>query len=826
MPEYGELSLRSNSPKMAIYNKDMKELKVYQDNEDEYTHYFSDVLNSGIYYIYLEADYNYSDIYLEGSFDSIFQEKESNDTKETANDITKFLHKSFSGSIDKENDVDYYSFTLNKPSYVYFDFYEKDIPVKAISLLNSNLEEVKSSIEWNDESYDEATEQWYEEYELNAKLPAGTYYIKIDGTKISKGQKYSINVGLNNDDYSLYVEEKETNNTKETATAVALKDMYNNEGNLIGAFNEKGDVDYYKFTIDNIYKKSTFNFIFSANEISKDSITVVDDKGNVVENIGFDEISGHFNEDDEYVVDVYQLYAYNLKAGTYYLKIEGPKDTSGTKYNIDFDVYQYATDLEEEESNDAINEAFDITKYLKAVDYSGTLKGKTDEDLKSDYYHFTLNDELTNVTFSFGDSKISPNSISLVNSKNEKVNYKINKYKVLYAELPAGDYYLKVDATESTKLESYLIYVLMYAEVPPVKAEDVKVTNIVGTDTIELKNLVIGRTYYVSWNDGKSVFVASNTEKTIKVGKLGKNKGTITIYSYDSKIADYSIETIIEYPAEAAAPTPAVLVKNIAVKNIYKSDVIISFTNLTKGVNYSVYTDQKLTKASRILNFTASGKTATFNIDGLGDAKGTLYVVAKANNKDASTATKVNYQAAQLPALAAKNIAVTNVIGNDKVVLKGLTKGFTYTIYSDAGLKKKLAYFTATGSTKTIVKQVGPKAGAIYVVVSKAGYTSCVATKVAFKAEPTPALAAKKVTITNKKKGKDTIKLTGLTKGTTYVIYSNASKKTKLATVKATKTTHSVSVNLNTKGGKVYITAQAPGYNVSATTTVSYKAAK
>ncbi len=58
------------------------------------------------------------------------------------------------------------------------------------------------------------------------------------------------------------------------------------------------------------------------------------------------------------------------------------------------------------------------------------------------------------------------------------------------------------------------------------------------------------------------------------------------------------------------------------------------------------------------------------------------------------------------------------------------------------------------------------------------------------------------------------------------MIYKDAKKKTKLAAIKATKSTHSVKVNLNTKGGKVYITAQAPGYSVSSTTTVSYKKAK
>lgn len=178
----------------------------------------------------------------------------------------------------------------------------------------------------------------------------------------------------------------------------------------------------------------------------------------------------------------------------------------------------------------------------------------------------------------------------------------------------------------------------------------------------------------------------------------------------------------------------------------------------------------------------------------------------------------------QIPSLASKNVTVSNKIGNDKITLKGLKKGFTYTIYKDAKLKKKLKSFTAKSTTKTFtIKQVGAKGGALYVVVSKKGYSKSKATKVTFKAQPTPALAAKNVKVTNNKGKSDTIKFTGLKKGTTYTIYKDAKKKSKITSFKATSTTKTITVNqLGKSAGKIYITAKAPGYTVSALTTVSY----
>lgn len=295
----------------------------------------------------------------------------------------------------------------------------------------------------------------------------------------------------------------------------------------------------------------------------------------------------------------------------------------------------------------------------------------------------------------------------------------------------------------------------------------------------------------------------------VDAGKYGKHTLRVTFTNFSAKMP----------------VSKGISAGNVKVTNNYKKNDVIELKNVVKNTTYRIYSDQN--KKNLIKKIQASGNTAKFSTNKLGYKKGTIYVTVQDLGKAESKSTSVTYKAEKLPKLAAKNVTVTNNIKSDKIALKGLTKGNTYTVYKDAKLKKKLFSFKATKSTYTkTLKQVGAKKGSVYVVVSKSGYQKSAATKVNYKAEPTPKLASKNVKITNKKKGKDTIKLSGLKKGQTYVIYSDAKKKKKLASFKASKSSRSVKVNLSQKGGKVYITTQKSGYRVSVTTAVSYKKAK
>lgn len=356
----------------------------------------------------------------------------------------------------------------------------------------------------------------------------------------------------------------------------------------------------------------------------------------------------------------------------------------------------------------------------------------------------------------------------------------------------------------------------------PISSSDVKVTNNYRKpDIILFKNIEKNATYTIYKDAQKQTqlkqFKATSTTETIKINQLTAKKGSIYVTVSKTNSAE-SVVTKVDYKAEKL---PKLLAKNITVTNYHNANDKITLKGLTKGHTYTIFKDVNLNE--KLISFKATGTTKKLSIKQLGSKPGAIYVVASKKDYQSSSATKVTFSKEKLVSLSAKNIKVTNNNSKDKIAFKGLTKGNTYTIYSDAKLKQKLTSFKATATTKTVtVKQVGAKAGSIYVVVSKSPYLKSDPTKVSFKSERTPKLSSKNVEVINLKK-QDTIKLTGLKKGTKYVIYKDAGKKKIIASFKATSKTKTIKVKqLGKDAGKIYITAQKPGLRVSLLTKVDF----
>lgn len=260
---------------------------------------------------------------------------------------------------------------------------------------------------------------------------------------------------------------------------------------------------------------------------------------------------------------------------------------------------------------------------------------------------------------------------------------------------------------------------------------------------------------------------------------------------------------------------------NMTIMNKVNIDTI-TLMNLTIGNTYTIYKDSML--KNKLTSFTAVNSSEILSFSQLGENGGSLYVVVSSPEYKDSDPTKITFLSEKLSPLAAENIKISNNIDNDKIALKNLTKGYTYTIYKDANLKNSLSAFTATNSSETLTfKQLGEKGGEIYVVVSHPDYQTSNKTPVTFKAQTTPALSPENVKVTNHLKKSDTVTLTGLTKGYKYTIFKDAKKKTKLSSFTAKNASKTLTVKqLGTTSGKLYITAKATGYSTSDTTIVSY----
>lgn len=267
----------------------------------------------------------------------------------------------------------------------------------------------------------------------------------------------------------------------------------------------------------------------------------------------------------------------------------------------------------------------------------------------------------------------------------------------------------------------------------PIATSSVTVTNNYGkADVITLKNLKTNAIYKIYKDANKKTllysFKATKATESKSINQLSATAGAVYISVaipgyYDSAL------TKVNYKAEKL---PSIAAKYVSVTNNYNAKDKIVLKGLTKGRTYTIYADAGLKK--KIATHKATGTTGTITVNQLTANAGAIYVVVSQSGYQNSAATKVTYKAEKLPALSAKNVTITNKVKSDKIAFKGLKKGFTYTVYSDSKLKKKLTSFTATGTTKTVtVKQVGVKAGSVYVVVSKSGYLPSSATKVNFK---------------------------------------------------------------------------------------------
>lgn len=420
-----------------------------------------------------------------------------------------------------------------------------------------------------------------------------------------------------------------------------------------------------------------------------------------------------------------------------------------------------------------------------------------------------------------GNSITLPDKVEI-----EKTLYKLDSWNTK-ADGTGKTYQL--GSTFKVGQDDIIFYAMWKPQITPAfKASNGKI-NIINNknkeDVINFDSLTIGATYKIYTSDKKTKldeFTAEKEKESIYMKQIGETAGSI----YISVTYPGYFESDLTEVKYAGEPSSAIATNNVKITNNYNKSDVITFEALKVGSTYSVYKDAN--KKTKIVSFKADKTSFTKYIDKkyLNPAGGSIYVTVKEPNYSESPVTKVNYKPEQLPSLSTKNVKVTNNIGNDKITLKGLTPKFTYTIYKDAKLKQKLTSFKATGTSKKLTRKLNDKAGAIYIVVSKSGYKSSTATKVAYKAQATNALSAKNIKITNSKK-QDTIKLTGLKKGTTYVIYKDSKKKTKLASFKATNKTKTIKIKqLGKKAGKIYITAKIPGYEVSALTTVKYSKEK
>ncbi len=315
-------------------------------------------LNAGTYYLRVTGDgwsdywnecNNYSDksYYLTVKYtQSAYWEKENNESFEKATPI--FANTTIKGSVNDEEDQDFYRVTLSSAGNIYLNFVHGNLfdqnEYWDVALFNIKTDEI---ITFGISGAETTTNT------MKIGLAAGTYYLRVTGDGWSdywhecnkfSNKTYAFNVKYTKSAYW----EKEINGEFSAATGIFLGKAYS------GTIRNDKDMDYYKF---NVNSATGFKFtIATPKQNTSDpyyQVKLYDSKNNELLK---KDIAGNKKS---------TVFYKSLKRGTYYLRVAGGNYSD---YWYDCDRYTtktYAIKVEEK---------LGVTSKVSATATTGSIK--------------------------------------------------------------------------------------------------------------------------------------------------------------------------------------------------------------------------------------------------------------------------------------------------------------------------------------------------------------------------------------------------------------------------------------------------------------------
>ncbi len=208
--------------------------------------------------------------------------------------------------------------------------------------------------------------------------------------------------------------------------------------------------------------------------------------------------------------------------------------------------------------------------------------------------------------------------------------------------------------------------------------------------------------------------------------------------------------------------------------------------------------------------------------------KGTYYIQIENSSDAYDKRYEFNVSMTQTP-LKTSQLKVINNKGKDDIVtVTGLKKGDNVKVYSSSTKGAVLASKLSTGSAISLpVKQVGTKAGTIYVTVTRSGMIESKRVPVSFTGEQSDPLKISQVKVSNNKGKNDIVTVTGLVKGDNVKVYNSSIKGAVLASKLSTTSSVSLSITqLGQKSGTIYVSVTHSGMKESNRVAVTYSAEK
>jgi hypothetical protein len=317
-----------------------------------------------------------------------------------------------------------------------------------------------------------------------------------------------------------------------------------------------------------------------------------------------------------------------------------------------------------------------------------------------------------------------------------------------------------------------------------------------------------------------AVGTIANKAVTIYTYQLGAKEGSV--YVSVTTAGNYeSARTAVTYTAEpvTTAPTDS---NTTVTNNIEGTNDTVAVAGVAEGDVVNVYTAKTGGKLLGSVTVAKDTTSAAVSITQLGATKGSVYVGVTTPHKLPSVRLKKDYTAEPIStAPKADSITVTNNKSgtNDTVAVTGLAAGDIVKVYSVATKGTMLGSVTASSGTATVsIAQIATSAtsvGSVYVSVTSTAKLESTRTSKTYSSETSAALTAAAITATNATGANDTVVVTGLAEGDLVTVYSVAKDGTNLGTATvgtgSTTATVSLSADLGTKAGSVYVSVTRVG---------------
>lgn len=277
-------------------------------------------LPKGTYYVKINGDgasvnvpYQFEVKYVKNPY----FEKEFNDTIESANLLE--LNKKYTGVIEwyssyyNNSAKDYYRISLPADGLITLSI-DNEVGVRrTIQLLDGsgnifNTVTSKSGVEVRDKNIKTS--------EVLVGLPKGIYYVSVDGDGASADVPYQFLIKYKGS--SLF--EKEFNDTKESATNILLDKTYTGVIEWYSNYYSNSAADYYKVMIN---QPTVVKYNLSNRIGIRTYFHIENSKGDIL-------YSGETKDNKT----GYSTFTYNLKSGTYYLRISSNSEDSLYSFNF------------------------------------------------------------------------------------------------------------------------------------------------------------------------------------------------------------------------------------------------------------------------------------------------------------------------------------------------------------------------------------------------------------------------------------------------------------------------------------------------------------